>query len=146
MAEHLRVVENIHWDLIAGLINCFPDVECPQQSSNTNECPLLSECLAGTDSSSPSKSHVPTFVWEWSVVCATFQIPIWVESIRIREVFLISMNSPDISLDPGILRNEPILLIQSVQSKHTIRGLLLGKSHLGSVHAAVHLRSLQTSI
>jgi hypothetical protein len=104
-----RIVEYVNWYLISRFIQRFPNVEGPQQSRNADKSALLSKCLACTNTSAPSESHISTLVWKRSMVWAVFQESLGVESIRIREICLVSVDRPHVPLRPSILWNQPSL-------------------------------------
>lgn len=106
---YLRIAEYINRDLFSRRLERFLDIESPKQSSDTDKRPLFSKGLARTDTSSPTKCHVPTLVWKRSMIWTILQKPLWVESIGIWEIFFIPVDRPHVSLHPGILRYQPSL-------------------------------------
>lgn len=107
--QHLRVVEYVHRYLIPSLVKSFLNVESPQQPGNADERSLFRKCLACTDTPPPSESHIPALIWKGSMMRAVFQKPLGLESIGIREIFLVPMDCPNIALCPSILRYQPSL-------------------------------------
>lgn len=106
---NLREVENVHGNFIALLIQCLFNFESPKKSRNRDECPLFCEPLAAADAPPPSKGHIPLFGREGTVIGTIFQISVRIEAVWFGEFSFVVVNSPNVTLDPGSLWDEPAL-------------------------------------
>jgi hypothetical protein len=131
---HALVVKNVNRNLLPFCISRFLNSESPKQPSDSDESPLLRQTLTTANPSTPSKSHVPSFIWERPEVRTIFKISFWIEAIGIREL-LAMVNGPDISLNPSPLWNIPPLEFVSFRLSFQ---LLMSPCiyHLGWVHVA----------
>jgi hypothetical protein len=68
--QYSRITKYVNRDVVPRFIEGFLNVESPQQSGNTDKGSLLSKCLTCTDTSSPSKRHVPTLVGKRPMILA----------------------------------------------------------------------------
>jgi hypothetical protein len=76
---HSRIIEDVNRDFLAVFICGFLNFEGPKQSSYADECALLRQCLASTDSSSPAECHIAAVSWKGTMVATGFEISIWIE-------------------------------------------------------------------
>ena len=108
---HSRIIEDINRDFLAVFIYGFLNFEGPKQSSYANEGALLCQCLANTDPSSPAECHIAPLSWKGTIVATVFEVSVWIESIRFREVSLVSVNGPQIALNPCVFGYQPTLVL-----------------------------------
>ena len=105
----LRVTENVHGDLIAVLVQGFLDIKRPQQPCDRQESALFGQPLTAANSPAPAKCHIALLIGEWTMERVILEESFGTESVGLREVLLISMDGPDVALDPSVLGNVPTL-------------------------------------
>lgn len=123
----LRILEDVHWDFIAILVESFLNIESPQQACNSQKSSLLSQPLTTADSSTPPKSHVTLLVRERTMERMIFEKPLGTESIWFGEIVLVSVNGPHVSLDPSVFGNVPSLLYHTQISTITFTTIFVVK-------------------
>lgn len=109
--DHSRIRKNIHGNLLSVLVQRFLDIESPQESRHGQKGTLFGETLATADASSPAERHVSFVIGERPMQRMSFVKSFRAEPVGLGEFVLITVNGPNISLDPGVLGNEPILRV-----------------------------------
>lgn len=107
--QSVRVGKDVDRDLVAVGVQRLFDFEAPEEAGNGEKRPLLGETLTGTNSPSPTKGHVPFVVRERPVQRVFWEEALRTKSVGLRKLALVMVNSPDIALHPGILRDEVTL-------------------------------------
>ena len=90
----IRIIENVHGNILSIGTKSLLDPETPQQTSNADEGTLLRQRLAYAYAPAPAKGHVTTLVGEWALIRAVLEISPGIEPVRIREIPLVAVDRP----------------------------------------------------
>lgn len=107
--RHSRIGKDVHGDFLPVLVQGFLDVESPEKSCYGQQGALFSQTLTTANPSAPPKGHVPLVVGERTMEWMAFRESVWAKAVGVREIVLVSMNGPNIALDPGVFGDVPTL-------------------------------------